>query len=167
MSKEIEVVDRTGWPEGPWDGEEDRYDFQTGAGLPAIIQRSALGNLCGYVIVPPGHPAYGRTRESLRQVFDAPGGITYAKGPEGSVSYATAPGEPEGYWAIGFDCGHAFDLVPALESLGFLQRFDPFGPMAKLLALHRNRAVYRDVGYVRAHCEMLAAQLAVIQSLTT
>ncbi len=160
-------VDRTGWPEGPWDREEDRYDFSTGAGLPAIIQRNNLGNLCGYVVVPPGHPAYGQTRESLRQVLDAHGGITYAAGPEGGVSYATAPCEPEAYWAIGFDCGHGHDFVPAFEADWFRRRLSKDGPVVQLLSLYRDRAVYRDVGYVRAHCEMLAAQLAVMQSVVS
>lgn len=53
-------VDKTGWGPGPWNDEPDKRQWQDEAtGLPCLIVRGPVGALCGYVGVPPDHPAYG------------------------------------------------------------------------------------------------------------
>lgn len=53
-------VDKSGWGPGPWNDEPDKRQWQDEAtGLPCLIVRSPVGALCGYVGVPPDHPAYG------------------------------------------------------------------------------------------------------------
>jgi hypothetical protein len=67
-------IDRTNWPPGPWDNEPDRIEFEH-AGFPCLITRQALGHLCGYVAVPPGHKAHGRDYDALD--VSVHGGLTY------------------------------------------------------------------------------------------
>lgn len=53
-------VDKSGWGPGPWNDEPDKRQWQDEAtGLPCLIVRGPVGALCGYVGVPPDHPAYG------------------------------------------------------------------------------------------------------------
>jgi hypothetical protein len=52
--------DKSGWAEGPWQSEPDKMQWQDEAtGLPCLLLRGPMGALCGYVGIPPEHPAYG------------------------------------------------------------------------------------------------------------
>lgn len=54
------VVDKAGWPHGPWCDEPDKIQWQDEAtGLACLIIRGPEGALCGYVGVPLGHPLHG------------------------------------------------------------------------------------------------------------
>lgn len=66
------------------------------------------------------------------------------------VCHVPAPGRPDDVWWFGFDCAHAFDLVPGLSVLG--------KPMAD--AFDWEHGQYRDIGYVMSECADLAKQLA-------
>ena len=56
-----DVVDKSGWPAGPWHREPDKIQWQDEAtGLPCLIVRGPVGSLCGYVGVPSGHPLHGK-----------------------------------------------------------------------------------------------------------
>jgi hypothetical protein len=132
--------DRGAWGSGPWQDEPDRVCFERN-GIRCLIKRVSTGALCGYVSIPPDHPA--RKREGLwpaNECFEVHGGVTFAKrlGRD--------------YW-IGFDCGHAGDYMPGhatfMRSLGI----DWPGEGVR----------YRDLSYVRAEVERLADQ--VIASL--
>jgi hypothetical protein len=158
-------VSRGGWPSGPWDAEDDRYEWRTTAGLTGLVVRGPSGALCGYVGVPSGHPAHGRSSESSDSYerdetgaldFDRPktnpvrdlrahGGITYAKSCAGRICHVPAPGEPEHLWWLGFDCAHSWDACPDRER----------GPIG-------GQRVYRDISYVRCEVERLAEQLAAL-----
>lgn len=51
--------DRSRWGSGPWDKEPDKitwYDKNTG--LPCMVIRSSMGNLCGYAGVYKGHQLF-------------------------------------------------------------------------------------------------------------
>ena len=62
--KRIAAARKT-WPRGPWDAEPNRVEWRA-HGLACLIVRSdGTGSLCGYVAVPPGHPAYGQDREAV------------------------------------------------------------------------------------------------------
>lgn len=104
-------------------------------GLPCYIRRNkSLGFLCGYVGVKEDHPLFGQHPHNL----DVHGGITFA----GKFD------EPDIHW-IGFDCGHAGDLIPAMD---------------KLLPGLRMEEVYRNMNYVTEETENLAKQLSEIVS---
>lgn len=143
MSKiEIPVIDKTGWGEGPWQHEPDRVEFEH-AGLPCLMQRhERFGHWCGYAAVPPGHPAYGKDLDDID--VEAHGGVTYAALCAGAICHTPKPGEPDNVWWFGFDCAHAFDLIPAMTH-----------PSLRFPDEH-----YRDLTYVRGQVERLAEQLA-------
>lgn len=57
---EESLVDKSEWGPGPWQSEPDKRQWQDETtGLPCLIVRGPVGALCGYVGVPPDHPAYG------------------------------------------------------------------------------------------------------------
>lgn len=144
------------WPKGPWDNEPDRVEWKTAAGFPGLIVRSVTsGALCGYVGVPPGHPAHGADPGDLW--LSVHGGITYAEHCSGHICHKPAPGEPDEVFWIGFDCGHGGDRKPALE--GVVAHDCAQHGMA-VLRDSRASATYRDLAYVRAEVEDLAKQLA-------
>jgi hypothetical protein len=58
MMEQTRKIDRTQWGVGPWDDEKDRYEWES-EGLACLALRAEMGNWCGYVAVPPGHPWHG------------------------------------------------------------------------------------------------------------
>lgn len=140
--------DRTGWPSGPWDGEPDRVEWRDETtGVPCLAQRGPLGAWCGYAAVPPGHSWHGADYDDVPATVH--GGLTYADRcrPAVGICHVPRPGEPADVWWLGFDCAHAWDVVP-----GILQ----YSP-----ALYdRGDGTYRDLNYVRAECTALAGQIA-------
>jgi hypothetical protein len=144
------VVDRTGWPKGPWEGEPDLETWSTEAGLPAAtVRHDRYGHWCGYVAVPRGHPLFGAGRSygDLRaQSLRVHGGVTFG-GPELSL----VASKDEAWW-LGFDCMHGGrDLSPGLEVL--------INPVLATIRTDRPLGTYRTLAYVRAACESLARQL--------
>jgi hypothetical protein len=140
------VIDRSTWGSGPWDGEPDRVDFRTFDGFAALALRQPMGHWCGYVAVPPGHPAHGSKDDCI---VDVHGGVTYASECAGNVCHVPDDGEPADVWWIGFDFSHAYDLIPSTNAA-----------FATLMGSgSRNRDVYRDLTYVRAECEIVGRQL--------
>jgi hypothetical protein len=150
-------IDRTNWPSGPWDSEPDRIEWRMSEppGYPCLIVRGPLGALCGYVGVPPGHPAHSKTGDEVE--VSVHGGVTFADRCSGRVCHVPRPGEPEDVWWLGFDTGHAFDFIPSIAAgLGSLPGRNGVTAYVEWYADMR----YRDVAYVRAEVEQLAAQLA-------
>jgi hypothetical protein len=134
---------------GPWDNEPDKRQWtDVTTGLPCLIVRNHYGNLCGYVGVPKGHPWHGKDYDDVNEALyvdddaeEVPhGALTFAglcsKNPEGKICHVVEPGDPDDVWWLGFDCGHAFDFVPGLHWL---------------------EGTYRNMAYVTAECEKLAA----------
>jgi hypothetical protein len=146
------LVDKSGWPDGPWQHEPDKIQWQhEGNGLPCmIIRHPRRGHLNGYVAVPPGHPWHGRNAESVPPVATH-WEISYAAAPEtgpveSAIAHEPGAGEPADVWWFGFHCAHDGDMVPA----------DPLSSFGE-------DAEYRDVEYVAMMCAILAGQLAYIQ----
>ena len=143
------AIDRTGWPPGPWDDEDDRYEWRDETtGLPCLAKRNHLGVLCGYVAVAPGHRWHGVAYDAVP--VDVHGGLTYADGcdVEAGICHTPAPGEPGDVWWLGFDCAHIFDLVPSM--------------LAHEAAMPESlfeRCSYKTIGYVTAQCAHLASQI--------
>jgi hypothetical protein len=142
-------VDRTGWDKGPWDDEPDRVEWRTAAGLPGLALRARSGNWCGYVAVPPGHPAHGAQYSDLD--VEVHGGLTYANRCAGRICHVPEPGEPDDVYWLGFDCAHAWDIRPADDAFWRKRGEEP---------MRFDGSTYRTIAYVRAECESLARQLA-------
>lgn len=135
---------------GPWIDEPDRKEWRH-AGLPCLIVRQDLGALCGYVGVPPGHPAHGQDYGSVD--VSVHGGLTYGDRCTGKICHQPQPGETDEIWWLGFDCAHAFDLVPGL--------------VVRLPGILRESlgGEYRTIEYVEGEVNQLAEQLrAMVQA---
>jgi hypothetical protein len=93
-------------PLGPWSTEPDEKSWVDAAtGLQCFIKRHRhMAHLCGYVGVPPEHPAYKRDYDKLE--LSVHGGVTHA-------NYIKSSPMPDLWW-IGFDCAHADDYSPGL-----------------------------------------------------
>jgi hypothetical protein len=131
-------------PEGPWHAEPDRLQFEH-EGFPCLIVRGRMGNLCGYVGVPPGHPWHRREYEGIEAKVH--GGLTYAAKCSGWICHIAKPGEPDDVWWLGFDCAHSGDLIPGM-----------YVGLPGLRHEMRNWETYKDVSYVRAETQRLAEQ---------
>jgi hypothetical protein len=153
------AIDKSKWPDGPWMNEVDQLgwiDEATGYAC-AIVRHGSSGHLCGYVEIPFGHPLHGvsysaqitktptrplfggwflldHEHDSAGGLFNVHGGITYS----GEAFW----GDDSGHW-YGFDCGHAWDVCPAIQ---YNRSYLP-------------DSTYRDIEYVKAQCASLAKQL--------
>src|SRR5208282_2578011 len=116
-------MDKSKFGEGIWMTEPDELDWITSSGFPAYIRRNSMGFLCGYVGVSKDHCLYGKDYENF-YYFDVHGGITFS----GTIEKYGV----ELFW-IGFDVGHAGDLIPAFKEMNYSN----FG------------ATYKDIGYVK------------------
>lgn len=135
---------------GPWAGEPGRAEWYS-YGLPCLIRRNRMGVWCGYVAVPPGHPFHGEDYDLLSvEVHGRLGYADFCDGEEGvGICHVPRPGEPGDVYWFGFDCGHYCDVLPS--GLGDQDHGESEGS-------------YRDVAYVTAETEKLAAQLAAVTS---
>ena len=130
-----------------WLDEPHTDEFEH-AGLKCLILRhDELGHLCGYVGVLKGHPCYGKDSEHMPydDLFpvEVHGGLTFSRvGNDGDTW-------PKGFWWLGFDCAHAWDVVPSIEELLRPAR----GP----------REGYKNFQYVKREIESLARQLATLE----
>lgn len=143
--------------EQPWLNEPNEAKWiDQATGLQCVIKRTEYGNLCGYVRLPHGNledriaatmrrrngKSYlsgkvwrraGYDHSTLRHA-EVHGGLTYC----GKLHRPTG-GAYRGLW-VGFDCAHAWDIIPKLQFNG-------------------DDAVYRDFAYVRGECAGLAKRL--------
>jgi hypothetical protein len=136
------------WGEGPWLDEPDVVIWgDADTFMTCFAIRNMAGAWCGYVAVDDKHPLYG-VAYTAPELDDAPahGGLTYS-GAAHELSALVQAGfvrnaDTASAWLFGFDCCHAFDLMPAV-SIGF----DGAGEN------------YRPLGYVKSQCEELASWL--------
>jgi len=71
-------------------------------GYPCVMVRNPwAGHLCGYVLLPAGHPLNGVPYQDVVGV-EVHGGVTYSASAKSLGGMATE-------WALGFDCGHFCD----------------------------------------------------------
>lgn len=154
-TKQYTTIDKSDWPRGPWDEEPDKVQWQDPAtGLPCLIDRKDhTGIFCGYVGVPESHPWHGKAYDAACEL-EAHGGVNFAdhcdpRATESSgVCHVPGPDESDRVWWFGFDCGHAWDVMPA--------------PSVYSLMLADTH--YRDLAYVRDQVTQLAAQLVKVRS---
>lgn len=143
-----DVVDRAGWASGPWDAEpQDKVQWLTEVGLAGLARRNPMGAWCGYVGLDESHPWHGKDCEEVPDV-EVYGGLTYSapcqEDHEAGICHIPEPSEPTELWWLGFDCAHGYDRIPAMVALG------------------PKWVTYKDLSYVRAETEALAAQLAAV-----
>ncbi len=148
---------------GPWMNEPDKVQWvDEDTDLDCLANRGPMGNWCGYVGVPPGHPLHGKDYDEvydLRPDIDVHGSLTFAGGcdedaPEGhGICHIPLPGRPDDVWWLGFDCGHGMDVIPYLLSIeGPTPPGRPWG-----------EPTYKTLAYVQFECRRLARQLAEIK----
>jgi hypothetical protein len=143
MTGESVVLKNKAWGPGLWDSEPDQETWTDPlTGLECAAARNQMGAWCGYVQVPGNnllHPlavGCGWARGDCRcQELDVHGGVTLhnderakAIGLEGTL--------------VGFDCGHAYDLIPGAK-IAHLDCAD----------------VYRTLEYVKSEVARLAIQV--------
>lgn len=162
-------VDKAAWGPGPWLDEPDKVQFVDEAtGLDCLLHRNPTGAWCGYVGVAEGHPFFGRgysecalpepcasagdwCEHTAYARTEVHGGLTYSgfcqdtDDESKGICHVPEPGRPHRVWWLGFDCAHAWDLIPGYQ-------FRP-GP-----------DVYRDRTYVENEVRGLARQLAEAKS---
>jgi len=150
------TADKSSWGPGPWQDEPDKEQWaDETTGFACLLKRSThSGSLCGYVGVPEGHPWHGKNWDDVDA--DVHGGLTYSglcqEGPEETtICHVPAPGEPEPLYWLGFDCAHAWDIMPAMDA----QLAGLGHPPVRCGDEH-----YRTAAYVRAECASLAQQAA-------
>jgi len=149
--------DKSDWGPGPWQSEPDLLMWRAKAPphYRCQVSRNYFGSLNGYVAIPPGHPAHGiHFRDARIRGLPSHRGFTWA-------GEATA-----GHWVLGFDCGHGFDTQPASNA-----RARRNGWLPRLMEGKEDdgrsvffREHYRDLPYLRAVVEALAAALGAIES---
>lgn len=153
--------DKSSWSEGPWKTEPDKAHWvDPETGFDCLIVRNGGGALCGYVGVPPGHPAFEKGYDEVQSRWDnegnekAPlfeievhGGLTYAdhSDEDGKICHK-AEGEDKVWW-LGFDCAHSGDMSPKYrhEWPSHLAGYE----------------TYKDFQYVKSEVERLALQLRI------
>jgi hypothetical protein len=138
---------RSHWGDGPWQTEPDlvEWRFSGAPGYPLLILRGGMGQLNGYVGVPPGHPLHGG-----RRGFP---GVNWDGRCEG---LRIPTGDPPVCWWLGFDCGHAHQYSPAMVGLGsFLARLTGRAAPRPVGEPHE----YVDLESCRARVEALAVLL--------
>lgn len=123
--------------------------------LCGVVLQKEAGHRCGYVRVPPGHPAHGKDYNEIE--VQVHGGLTF-----GNIEPCLHQ-DGMGYW-LGFDCAHAGDCTYDPD----VKPEDVKNPVAReLLTLHLELdAKYgRDAHYWTTQdtieeTEALAEQLA-------
>ncbi len=149
------VIDKSTWRSGPWQSEPDKVQWtDPETELPCLAIRGPAGSWCGYVGVSNNHPAFEKDYDDVD--VKVHGGLTYADHcqtgqPENhAICHVPEPGQPDNVWWLGFDCAHAFDLMPA------------FTAMLPTIG-ERPQAEYRTLDYVRREVASLAHQLAMLK----
>lgn len=139
-------VDRTNWPSGAWDNEPDRKQWEDKeTGLPCLIIRNDLGNLCGYVGVDKNHIFFHKEYYEIN--VEVHGGLTYSGECNGRICHeANEIKEENETWWLGFDCAHYGDFSPGLS------KYRGFDLLNEVID-------YKDLTYVEGECEALAKQI--------
>ena len=149
MQQEWTYVDRSTWPEGPWDLEKiDKKVWKDPeTGLDCMIRRGVGGAWCGYVGIKKGHRFYGMDYSNYDELCElyAHGGLTFSDkchDNDQGTGICHPADDGDHVWWFGFDCAHLKDLTPGYMGVsGYGEE-------------------YRDIHYVTREVTELAKQLA-------
>lgn len=135
------------WGDGPWMNEPDFVKFEHDGFTCVINRRMVLeghnndhlsgGYLCGYLILPPSHPWFGKHYDNID--CEVHGGLTFCDGAAEE-------------WAIGFDCAHSWDVSPSLVK--FMQEESGLKGLPEFIY----GRTYRDIEFVRSQLMRLISQ---------
>lgn len=145
------MIDKSTWGKGEWQYEPDKKQWSDEeTGYPCLIVRNQYGALCGYVGVSEGHPLFGKHYD--RAEVEVHGGLTFSDRctPSADESHGICHIDPsnDNVWWLGFDCAHAWDIVPALAvRYGLVSPDD----------------IYRNIAYVTSEVQSLARQLKALE----
>lgn len=145
---------RSAWGDGAWMTEPDLVEWRTAvAPYPLIILRGGMGQLNGYVGVPPGHPLHGK------RSFP---GVNWA-GPCGGLRVPT--GEPPVCWWLGFDCGRGSEYCPLMSAgLDWMVEFTKEVTGVECQPFARRPETYLPVDECRIRTEALAMVLKAVDT---
>lgn len=146
------IIDKSEWPAGPWKDEPDReFWIDEETGYPCLIRRqNILGFWCGYIGISKENPLFEKKyEEESYDEIEVHGGITYSKHCDGNQNLGICHPSEDGdhVWWIGFDCAHAYDLLPSTD-------------------IYSLNVVYRDINYVKNEVKNLARQLRNMEELS-
>jgi hypothetical protein len=138
-----------------WEQEPDKLDFvDEVTGYKCLVLRQQRHkNLCGYVFLPKDHIFYGKVSE---EVWDNDE-LRHIK-VHGGVNFAGYFDFTESDYVIGFDCAHAFDIVPSIYEL-IPDIYSKFIIEDGLEVDFSKNSTYKTVEYVTDECKKLAKQL--------
>lgn len=140
----------------PWINEPDREEFKH-LGFDCLLNRNMMGAWCGYTAVKPDHPYYGKGYDDVE--IEVHGGLTYAHECQGEVCHEA---EDDKAWWFGFDCAHAYDLVPVADKARD-EKTRQAWITHDLKAFNGDHGeIYRDINYVRDQTKGLALQLSQV-----
>lgn len=144
---------------GEWVEELDavRFDYLGYEGfVMRIVKREPCekeayfgGHLCGYVTIPPGHPFFGKEDVDVT----CHGGLTFSTVQEKHM--------------IGFDCGHAVDLVPTMKATqeritaNIMAMYSLSEEMMKSDLFNPS---YKNMDYCIAECMAMIDQLVAVHT---
>jgi len=163
-----------------WEHEPDRVEWEY-CGFKCLILRSGeMKHLCGYVGLPKWHPYYGKDynecllgcggevsdfppmkkrdiynwnctyekdHPSLEKLIRVHGGLTFSQQGDGERW-------DKDLWWLGFDCAHAWDLIPGM--------YEKYGGVLPEKFMHLERdEVYRNIEYLTEEVKHLAEQLTI------
>jgi hypothetical protein len=156
---EYSTLDKSEWGDGAWQDEPDKVQWtDEETGFPCLAVRNRLGAWCGYVGVDASHRCYEKDYDDVE--VRVHGGLFAAKCDEGpeesSICHVPEPGQPDNVWWLGFDCGHAQDLIPEMRA-----RYRQLSAETGVSLFNDPQGEeYRTLDYVRAEVRSLAGQLA-------
>ena len=172
------VENKSDWGPGPWQEEPDKVVWVDEAtDLDCMIVRNRFGSLCGYVGVSKDHPWHSHITDDEDVDIDVSvhGGLTFASGcaeesdPSRFICHIPQPGRPGDIWWFGFDCAHAWDLIPQMEHTYkkiHQKAIDEDDEKTALIFAPESiisGRMYRSIDYVIGEVESLARQLADVK----
>lgn len=154
-----------------WLSEPDLVEFQYKDYQALIIRHPDFGHLCGFVVVPEGHPLHG-SNDYIQDMkhLDVHGGITYGKFQE--LDLLEGNKKYKGTYLIGFDCAHTWDIQPyfdkrqALKDILDEYKKEIYDLLSKTEALTGiktddlyDQETYKNIDFVTAELKSLIDQL--------
>lgn len=150
----------------PWENEPDKKVFEYKGFGCKVLRHDSMKFLCGYVHIPILKQAKGRMAQfqsffiEYGLIEDDDGSNVYYQFDEifdirvhGGITFSRVIEEnDQKFFVIGFDCGHAGDLIPSMESI---LRRPIFGHADPIFGSD----IYRDMNYVESECKSMVDQL--------
>jgi hypothetical protein len=134
------------WGQGEWVDEPDQVFAEYKNIKCKLLRHLFLGHFCGYVMLPVDHPWIKLNPFKLDCYVH--GGITYGRD------------EGDGYW-LGFDCAHAWDLIPANSKIMEDVKEEMKEKFPNFPSSYQES--YKNLAFVIAECQNLADQVLEAQ----